>query len=61
LKLLAIKGCIVTIDAMGCQTHIAKQIIDQEGAAMVTVTPGSTLSELSTTRPLMAPVVAPTV
>ena len=31
LKLLAIKGCIVTIDAMGCQTHIVQQIIDQEG------------------------------
>ena len=31
LKLLAVKGCMVTIDAMGCQTQIAKQIIDQEG------------------------------
>src|SRR5918992_4509177 len=31
LKLLAIKGCIVTIDAMGCQTHIVQQIIAQEG------------------------------
>jgi predicted transposase YbfD/YdcC len=31
LKLLVVKGCIVTIDAMGCQTQIAKQIIDQEG------------------------------
>jgi hypothetical protein len=31
LNLLAIKGCIVTIDAMGCQTQIAKRIIDQEG------------------------------
>lgn len=31
LKLLAIKGCMVTIDAMGCQTQIAKQIMDQEG------------------------------
>jgi hypothetical protein len=30
LKLLAIKGCIVTIDAMGCQTHIVQQIIDQD-------------------------------
>src|SRR5262245_9765 len=26
LQLLAIKGCIVTIDAMGCQTTIASQI-----------------------------------
>lgn len=28
LNLLALKGCIVTIDAMGCQTDIAKQIVD---------------------------------
>ena len=28
LHLLAIKGCIVTIDAMGCQTAIAEQILD---------------------------------
>lgn len=31
LKLLALKGCIVTIDAMGCQTEIAQQIIAQGG------------------------------
>ena len=31
LRLLALKGCIVTIDAMGCQTAIARQIRDQEG------------------------------
>jgi len=31
LKLLDINGCIVTIDAMGCQKAIAKQIIDQNG------------------------------
>ena len=30
LKALEIAGCIVTIDAMGCQTDIAEQIIDQE-------------------------------
>jgi len=29
LRLLDVKGCIVTIDAMGCQTKIAEQIIDQ--------------------------------
>lgn len=29
LHVLAIKGCIVTIDAMGCQTAIAGQIQDQ--------------------------------
>ncbi|MCP3866935.1 MAG: ISAs1 family transposase [Gammaproteobacteria bacterium] len=32
LKLLDINGCIVTIDAMGCQKAIAKQIIEQSSA-----------------------------
>lgn len=31
LKLLDIKGHIITIDAMGCQYQIANQIITQEG------------------------------
>ena len=31
LQLLAIQGCIVTIDAMGCQTAIAEQIRNQGG------------------------------
>jgi predicted transposase YbfD/YdcC len=31
LRLLDISGCIVTIDAMGCQKAIAKQIIEQKG------------------------------
>jgi predicted transposase YbfD/YdcC len=31
LQLLALRGCIVTIDAMGCQTAIAAQIRDQGG------------------------------
>ncbi len=31
LALLHLKGCIVTIDAMGCQTKIAAQIDDQGG------------------------------
>jgi len=30
LKLLSIKGCIVTIDAMGCQKAITKAIVDSE-------------------------------
>ena len=30
LALLELKGCIVTIDAMGCQKAIAAQIVDQE-------------------------------
>ncbi len=29
LEVLAINGCIVTIDAMGCQTEIANKIIDK--------------------------------
>jgi predicted transposase YbfD/YdcC len=31
LKLLDITGCIVTIDAMGTQTEIARQIVDKSG------------------------------
>jgi predicted transposase YbfD/YdcC len=31
LRLLALEGCIVTIDAMGTQTRIAAQIVAQEG------------------------------
>jgi predicted transposase YbfD/YdcC len=26
-----VQGCIVTIDALGCQKAIAQQIVDQEG------------------------------
>ncbi|BCA96270.1 hypothetical protein TUM19329_26310 [Legionella antarctica] len=31
LNSLAIKGCIVTIDAMGCQKEIAEKIVKQKG------------------------------
>jgi predicted transposase YbfD/YdcC len=31
LKLLDIKGCVVTTDAMGCQKEIARQVVDQGG------------------------------
>lgn len=31
LRALAISGCIVTIDAMGCQREIAQQIVEQGG------------------------------
>jgi len=37
LQLLAIKGCIVTMDAMGCQTAIAGQIRAQEGDYLLTL------------------------
>ena len=30
LRVLALQGCIVTLDAMGCQTEIAAQIIEQQ-------------------------------
>src|SRR5665213_3086246 len=37
LKLLHIKGCLVTIDAMGCQKEIAKEIIDADAHYMLAV------------------------
>jgi predicted transposase YbfD/YdcC len=37
LQLLIINGCLVTIDAMGCQTEIAEQIIDQGGDYLLAV------------------------
>lgn len=37
LKLLEIKGCIVTIDAMGCQRDIAEGIIEKEADYILAV------------------------
>lgn len=37
LALLDITGCIVTIDAMGCQTKLARQIVDQGGDYLLAV------------------------
>lgn len=37
LALLDVSGCIVTLDAAGCQTDIAKQIIDQDGDYVLAV------------------------
>ena len=37
LGTLALKGCIVTIDAIGCQTEIAQQIVDQGGDYLLAV------------------------
>ena len=37
LDLLSVSGCIVTIDAMGCQTEIAQKIIDEEGDYLLAV------------------------
>jgi predicted transposase YbfD/YdcC len=37
LAALAISGCIITIDAMGCQKKIAQQIIDQQADYVLAV------------------------
>ena len=37
LDLLSISGCIVTIDAMGCQTEIAQKIVDKAGDYLLAV------------------------
>lgn len=37
LELLEIKGCLVTIDAMGCQREIARQIVDGEADYVLAV------------------------
>jgi predicted transposase YbfD/YdcC len=37
LKMLEIAGCIVTIDAMGCQTEIAAKIVDKEADYVLAV------------------------
>jgi len=37
LELIIVKGCIVTIDAMGCQTTIAKEIIRHEADYILAV------------------------
>ena len=37
LEVLDVSGCIVTIDAIGCQQDIARQIIDQQGDYVLAV------------------------
>ncbi len=37
LEILELKGCIVTIDAMGCQKKIARKIIDKEADYVLAV------------------------
>jgi predicted transposase YbfD/YdcC len=37
LKLLLLKGCIVTIDAMGCQTEIVNLIVEQEADYVISL------------------------
>ena len=37
LAALDIAGCVVTIDAMGCQKQIARNIVEQQGDYMVSL------------------------
>jgi len=37
LKVLCLQGCIVTIDAIGCQKEIVKQIVEQNGDYVITL------------------------
>lgn len=37
LKLLVLKGCMVTIDAMGCQTEIVALIVEQEADYVISL------------------------
>jgi predicted transposase YbfD/YdcC len=37
LKILDVSGCIVTIDAMGCQTEIAERIVEKEADYILAV------------------------
>lgn len=37
LELLVVKGCLVTIDAMGCQLKIAEKIVDKEADYLLAV------------------------
>ncbi len=37
LRMLSIKGCTVTIDAMGCQTAIAAQIVEKDADYLLAV------------------------
>lgn len=37
LKVLSLKGCLVTTDAMGCQRDIAQKIVDQGGDYLLAV------------------------
>jgi predicted transposase YbfD/YdcC len=39
LKILDVQGCIVTIDAMGCQKAIAHQIVEQEADYVLALKP----------------------
>lgn len=56
LKLLDIKGCLVSIDAMGCQTKIAKTIVQQEGDYLLAVK-GNQPKLLQAVKQILSPLV----
>ena len=56
LALLEVKGCLVTIDAMGCQTKIAKTIIDK-GADYLLAVKGNQETLFSALRHTLTPVI----
>ena len=58
LRLLALEGCVVTIDAMGCQTAIAAQIVEQ-GADYVLALKGNQPTLLRTVQAAFAEQDAP--
>ena len=37
LKILELKGCIVTIDAIGCQQEVIKQIVEKEADYVISL------------------------
>ena len=47
LKVLSLKGCIVTIDAIGCQKKIIKQIINQDGDYVIALKKRTARAEVS--------------
>ena len=58
LEVLALKGCIVTIDAMGCQTAIVEKIVEKEADYIIAVkgNQGSLEQEIQDTILLEKPV-----
>ena len=37
MRMLALKGCIVTVDAIGCHISVAEQVIDRQGDYVLAV------------------------
>ncbi len=43
LKIVDLEGCIVTIDAMGCQTEIVKEIVEKKADYVISLKKKSSL------------------